>query len=491
MDNQTSRLAKTMHEARRGGQRFSSAKCHIAVAHDLPPGCGLGIDDLAHTAVLMAACRLLRSQEDCGGGAQATGACVSETQMRAQRSLNGGAVRSLVGGVVRLGRGYREDGKDCFPVPVFDADHWPELVVLAVVPCGAEEPPRGAHEAAMRRGVDTSALLSHRAGVLAPARVQEVETALGMRDFPRLAVAVTADSNQCVACAMDTSPPAIYLSSSSHKIIAMIERINLSLERVAVAYSFGAGPGALLLTTEADLPMLLWRLLYHFPPDAGVDLGDYCDDRELLLQALAAAGSAHVVAAEAATDAAVRAAIRDMHAPPEVFPRVFQFVKRVEAASRYGDTPVFDSSDGLMRWPGMVEALLLASPGRCSEILEYPGAHHLGARTGLPGMRAEQTRRKTAMLEGERRAAAAAAAAMEHTFEHAPLPLYTTPASAAALLSASGGFGVGRGLAPGGGLAREEGRGGDCLTAHEALSAALPPDAPPMGWINTGQLPKP
>ena len=94
------------------------------------------------------------------------------------------------------------------------------------------------------------------------------------------------------------------------------------------------------------------------------------------------------------------------------------------------------------------------------------------------------------MLEGERRAAAAAAAAMGHSFESEPLPLYAASGSVAALPSAAGGFGVGSGLAPDGGEASglESGvlrnKGGGGLTAHDALSAELPPDGPSSEWIN-------
>ena len=527
VDKSTSRLAKTLQDARAGAQRFSMLKCHVAVAHELPRGCGLGIEDLMYTGILMAARRLMRSREDeplaggeAVGGVPAVGASVGGTQMRAQRILNGGAVRSLVGGIVRLSRGYREDGKDCVPAPIFDELHWPELVVIAVVLRGANEPTRVDYESVMRRGVATSALLAHRAGVLANVRVREVETALGMRDFSRLGAAVIADSNQCAACAMDTSPPTMYLDTTSQKIIATVERMNQGMERVAAAYTFGAGPGPLLLTTETDLPALLWRLLYHFPPDTSTEMNDYCGDREVVMKAMeapmAAMGSSHGVAAEAGADDALRVAIRDMRPPPEVFPKVFEFKKKLEAATRYGDVPPDSEWDrdggignkprgltlgaapvgileaqegnGVMRWPGVIESLVLASPGSGSEMLAHPGAHHLGAKTGLPGMRAEQMRRKTAMLEGERRAAVAAASALGHAFESEPLPLYAAPGSVASLPSASGGFGVGSGLAPDGGSAvTDNGRIGDGggLTAQDALTAELPPDAPPPEWIDS------
>ena len=92
-------------------------------------------------------------------------------------------------------------------------------------------------KAVMRRGVDTSALLAHRAGVLANVRVLDIETALAMRDFPRLAAAVIADSNQCAACALDTTPPQMYLDSLSQKLMAVVERMNGGMERVAWLYT--------------------------------------------------------------------------------------------------------------------------------------------------------------------------------------------------------------------------------------------------------------
>jgi len=40
--DKTSRLAKTLQNARDGAARFGTAKCHVAIAHDLPPAAGSG-----------------------------------------------------------------------------------------------------------------------------------------------------------------------------------------------------------------------------------------------------------------------------------------------------------------------------------------------------------------------------------------------------------------------------------------------------------------
>ena len=53
---------------------------------------------------------------------------------------------------VAFGLYLRRHGKDSVPAPIFHEDHWPELVIIAVVPRGAEEPASGFHEAVMRRG---------------------------------------------------------------------------------------------------------------------------------------------------------------------------------------------------------------------------------------------------------------------------------------------------------------------------------------------------
>ena len=55
----------------------------------------------------------------------------------------------------------------------------------------------------------------------------------------------------------------------------MCERMNKKLERAAVGYSFGPGAGPCLVTTDADAPGVMWRLLYHFPPDPRQDIEDY------------------------------------------------------------------------------------------------------------------------------------------------------------------------------------------------------------------------
>jgi len=72
--------------------------------------------------------------------------------------------------------------------------------------------------------------------VLANVRVLEIETALAMRDFPRLAAAVIADSNQCAACALDTTPPQMYLESLSQKLMAMAWRLLRTSTRPTLNY---------------------------------------------------------------------------------------------------------------------------------------------------------------------------------------------------------------------------------------------------------------
>lgn len=107
--------------------------------------------------------------------------------------------------------------------------------------------------AGMQRTVATSPLLQHRIANVVPGRMDAISSAIQARDFEAFADITMADSNQFHAVCLDTSPPIFYLNDVSRAIIALIEELNRSQGRNVAAYTFDAGPNAVIYALEKDI----------------------------------------------------------------------------------------------------------------------------------------------------------------------------------------------------------------------------------------------
>merc|ERR1739848_492530 len=66
--------------------------------------------------------------------------------------------------------------------------------------------------------------------------------------------------------AMDTYPPIFYMNDISKRIVHMITRLNAAAGRTLAAYTFDAGPNAVLYLPKDHLPAVLRAVLHYFPP---------------------------------------------------------------------------------------------------------------------------------------------------------------------------------------------------------------------------------
>lgn len=165
---------------------------------------------------------------------------------------SGSACRSLHGGFVAWDMGKRADGADSTARLVGPASHWPELKVLILVVSDSKK--AVSSTAGMQTSVETSPLLAHRATGVVPARMVEMESAYQRKDFGAFATLAMQDSNQFHATCLDTTPPIFYLTDASRAVIQLCHAFNDASGTVKVGYTFDAGPNAVLLTTEADMP---------------------------------------------------------------------------------------------------------------------------------------------------------------------------------------------------------------------------------------------
>ncbi|ORY42803.1 putative diphosphomevalonate decarboxylase [Rhizoclosmatium globosum] len=181
---------------------------------------------------------------------------------------SGSACRSLFGGFVAWDMGSKPDGSDSVARQVASETHWPEMCALILVASATQK--EMPSTAGMQTTVETSPLLQHRISAVVPERMQSIEKAIQARDFDSFAEITMRDSNQFHAVCLDTFPPIFYLNHVSHRVISLITKYNevKSKEngrKYTVAYTFDAGPNAVLYLLKDDVAEVL-RLVNAFFP---------------------------------------------------------------------------------------------------------------------------------------------------------------------------------------------------------------------------------
>lgn len=104
----------------------------------------------------------------------------------------------------------------------------------------------------MQTTVQTSSLFKTRAEVVVPKRMSEMEKAILDKDFPSFAQLTMRESNSFHATCLDTDPPIFYLNDVSRAAIRAVEIINEIVGRTVCAYTFDAGPNAVIYYLEGD-----------------------------------------------------------------------------------------------------------------------------------------------------------------------------------------------------------------------------------------------
>ncbi|GHJ84474.1 hypothetical protein NliqN6_0876 [Naganishia liquefaciens] len=183
------------------------------------------------------------------------------------RQGSGSACRSLFGGFVAWRMGARDDGADSLAVQVAPREHWPEMHALICVVSDAKK--GTSSTSGMQKTVATSTLLQHRIKHVVPQRMDEIERAIAERDFDAFAKLTMRDSNSFHAVCLDTEPPIFYLNDVSRAIIAVVEELNRASvaqgNGLVAAYTFDAGPNAVIYTLEANMPLIVNTINEYFP----------------------------------------------------------------------------------------------------------------------------------------------------------------------------------------------------------------------------------
>lgn len=96
----------------------------------------------------------------------------------------------------------------------------------------------------------TSALLGFRAREVVEPRLKSIEKAYLEKDFETFGRITMQDSNQFHATCLDTYPPIFYMNDISRMIIRLVHVFNEYCGAVKAAYTFDAGPNAVIYCLE-------------------------------------------------------------------------------------------------------------------------------------------------------------------------------------------------------------------------------------------------
>ena len=161
--------------------------------------------------------------------------------------------------------------------------YWPEIRAVILVVSDKEKDTSSTF--GMETSRKTSPLLAYRAAHVVQPRLEEIEKAYLAKDFETFGRITMQDSNQFHAVCLDTFPPIFYMNDTSRIIMSLVRKLNELLGGIKVAYTFDAGPNAVIYTTE-EYQHLLFAVMAHYFPAPGAS-ADYCNKPELYDEAIA------------------------------------------------------------------------------------------------------------------------------------------------------------------------------------------------------------
>ncbi|KAJ2768809.1 diphosphomevalonate decarboxylase [Coemansia nantahalensis] len=224
---------------------------HVSSENNFPTAAGLASSASGYAALVSALAALFELPQSA-----------SELS-RVARVGSGSACRSMFGGFVAWQAGVAADGSDSLAVQVADHTHWPELQALILVVSDRKK--TVSSTAGMQTTVETSALFPERVRAVVPGRMEAMQKAIAERDFATFAALTMQDSNQFHAVCLDTYPPISYMNDTSRSIAALVHAFNAAVGRAAAAYTYDAGPNAVIYALESDMRDLVELFAYCFP----------------------------------------------------------------------------------------------------------------------------------------------------------------------------------------------------------------------------------
>lgn len=245
-------------------EEWDQYKIHIASVNTFPTGAGLASSAAGLACFVTCLAKVFAAKEEYPGQFTAIA-----------RQGSGSASRSMFGGFVKWNKGEKADATDSIAVQIADENYWPEIRAVVMVVSDKEKDTSST--SGMETSRLTSLLLQHRASVIVQPRLEEMEKAYMAKDFETFGRITMQDSNQFHAVCMDTYPPIFYMNDVSKSIIRLTHALNAHYGCVVAAYTYDAGPNAVLYTLEKYVSVVVAVMTRYFPaPDN--DYPEYCNN---------------------------------------------------------------------------------------------------------------------------------------------------------------------------------------------------------------------
>jgi diphosphomevalonate decarboxylase len=241
---------------------WNKMKIHVSSYNTFPTAAGLASSAAGYAALVAALAQLVEAQEEFPGQLSTIA-----------RQGSGSACRSLQGGFVAWRMGTPPAWTDSKAEQIAPETHWPEMRALILVVSDLKKDTSST--AGMSTSVATSTLLAHRAASVVPQRMMDMEAAWLAKDFVSFAKLTMQDSNQFHAVCGDTYPPIFYMNDVSRSVIRIVGAYNKWAGQERVAYTFDAGPNAVLYVLDEHLTETAALVLHYFPAPAEKSMADY------------------------------------------------------------------------------------------------------------------------------------------------------------------------------------------------------------------------
>ncbi|KAI5955733.1 MVD1 [Candida jiufengensis] len=244
------KLRFELEESNSNLPKISNLNLHIVSENNFPTAAGLASSAAGFAALISSIAKLYKLPQD-----------MSELSKIARKG-SGSACRSLFGGFVAWEMGNLENGEDSKAIEIASINHWPSLkAIILVVSDDKKDTPS---TSGMQLTVKTSDLFNYRIKEVVPKRFEEMKKSILNKDFPKFAELTMKDSNQFHSVCLDSYPPIFYLNDTSKKIIKLIEKINSDQKEPIAAYTFDAGPNAVIYYDEKDEDTILSEIYKYF-----------------------------------------------------------------------------------------------------------------------------------------------------------------------------------------------------------------------------------
>lgn len=251
------KLRKELEDSDSSLPKLSEWGLHIVSENNFPTAAGLASSAAGFAALVVAIAKLYKLPE-----------LMSELSKIARKG-SGSACRSLFGGYVAWEMGSLENGEDSKAVEVAPLEHWPSMkAAILVVSDDKKDTPS---TTGMQSTVATSDLFQHRILEVVPSRFEEMKKTIRDKDFEKFGELTMRDSNSFHAVCLDSFPPIFYLNDTSKKIIKLVHKLNEQEGKIIAAYTFDAGPNAVIYYEEKNENKVLGLIHKYFSQVPGWD----------------------------------------------------------------------------------------------------------------------------------------------------------------------------------------------------------------------------